>query len=466
MTLATPPGDPTAEPVVPARSRHRRWLAVAVAAAVAVAFADSSIVVLALPELYARFDTSIVGVSWVITSYNLVVAVCALGLIKALPRINVANLSRIGLALFCVGSVGCAVSWSLPALIVFRCVQGAGAAMLLAGSLALLSALRESRSAGMASWIVAGTFGAALGPALGGLLTQLFDWRAIFVFQAPIALVALLAAFQSHSHPPPPALGGSRRLAPNLGLAFLFGALVGALFLAVLLVVTVWGLSPIAGAAALSALPIAALLAHRLSGELSDRIAACAGALLLAAGLVALALLPATSTAIIVAALAFCGTGMGLAVPVLTQRAITPQEGMVHDGTVTIGARHAGLVLALLLVAPLLSHDLQQGGRNALLGGAKVLLDADIPIRQEVPIALALRTTLAQAPRGTVPDLAQPFNSRGAAHDPRLRRVRDSLVAALQDALTRSFRGALGLCAMLAALALVPILLARWGVRR
>ena len=64
----------------------RRLLTIAVAAAVAVAFADSSIVVLALPELYSRFDTSIVGVSWVITSYNLVLAVCAFGLIPVIRR--------------------------------------------------------------------------------------------------------------------------------------------------------------------------------------------------------------------------------------------------------------------------------------------------------------------------------------------------------------------------------------------
>jgi MFS family permease len=450
---------------VPERTRDRRLLVPAVAAAVAVAFADSSIVVLALPELYSRFDTSIVGVSWVITSYNLVVAICAFVLIGVVRRVDVAKLSRAGLGLFCAGSVGCAVSWSLPALIAFRCVQGAGAAMLLAGALALLSSLRGSRAGGLAVWIAAGTFGAALGPALGGILTQLFDWRAIFVFQAPVALVALVAALQSHSQSAAPP-GANRRVAANVGLGLLFGALVGALFLAVLLVVTVWGLSPIAGAAAVSALPLAAVAAHRLSGELAALTAAAAGALLLAAGLVALALLPATSTAIVVVALALCGTGMGLAVPVLTQRAIRPDQGLVHDGTVTIGARHAGLVVALVLVAPLLSHDLQRGGQDALLSGAKVLLNANVPIRQQVPIALALRGELEHAARGMVPDLAQPFNSHGAAHDARLRGVRDSLVGAIQDALTRSFRRALALCALLAGLVLVPIVLSRRSAPR
>ena len=68
--------------------QHRRLLTIVVAVGVAVAFADSSIVVLALPELYGAFDTSIVGVSWVITSYNLVVAVCAFALVPLVKRVT------------------------------------------------------------------------------------------------------------------------------------------------------------------------------------------------------------------------------------------------------------------------------------------------------------------------------------------------------------------------------------------
>jgi predicted MFS family arabinose efflux permease len=433
-------------------------LTVVVATAVAVAFADSSIVVLALPDLYGAFDTSVVGVSWVITSYNLVVAVCAFALVPVVKRVDVGRLTRIGLVLFCAASVACAASWSLAALIVARCLQGAGAAMLLAGTLALLSALAGSRARGLALWTAAGTFGAAIGPVLGGVLTQLFDWRAIFVFQAPVALAALVAAFESHLHPRA-GRGQARRLAANLGLACLFGALVGALFLAVLLVIAGWGLSPIAGAAVVSALPLAALAARPLARELSARRAAAAGALLLAAGLVSLALLPGAREVIAAAGLALCGVGLGLAVPVLTGRAVQPDDGLVHDGTITIGARHAGLVVALALVAPVLSHSLEQGRTNALLGATKVALDSDAPIRQKVPIALDLRDALAATPRGEVPDLAEPFDRRGAAHDDRLRRVRDALVESLEDAVTRSFRSSFLLSALLALLALVPILL-------
>jgi len=448
------------------RDRRSRLLTVGVAAAVAVAFADSSIVVLALPALYSELHTSVVGVSWVITSYNLVVAVAAFALLAGIGRIGVAVLTRAGMALFAAGSVGCALSGAIGILIAFRCLQGAGAAMLLAGALELLCALRGSRSRGLAVWIAAGTFGAAVGPALGGILTQAFDWPAIFVFQAPVALVGLVAAFESHAQletaaPTEPAEAKSSRTAANVALGLLFGALVGALFLAVLLVINGWGLSPIAGAAVVSALPVAALAARQLAGELSTRTATAAGGLLTAAGLVALALLPAVSIAIVVVALALCGVGMGLAVPALTRAAVAPDARLTRHGSVTIGARHAGLVLALVLVAPLLSHDLEQGSQDALLSGTRVLLNADVPIRQEVPIAVDLGRVVQRTPRGTVPDLAQPFNKRGAAHDAVLRHARDSLVGAIKDAITRSFRPSLLLCAALAALALIPILLLR-----
>jgi MFS family permease len=447
------------------RRKNKRLLTLAVATAVAVAFADSSIVVLALPDLYGAFDTTIVRVSWVITSYNLVVTVGAFLLVPVVRRVDAGKLSLTGLVLFCAASVACAAAWSLEALIVARCLQGAGAALLLAGTLALLSALAGSRARGLALWTAAGTFGAAGGPVLGGVLTQLFDWRAIFVFQAPVALCALAAAFESHAHPAA-GRGESRRLAANLGLACLFGALVGALFLAVLLVITGWGLSPIEGAAVVSALPLAALASQPLAGQLSTRHAAAGGALLLAAGLTALALLPSASRALAAAGLALCGVGLGLAVPVLTARAVQPDDGLVHDGTITIGTRHAGLVVALALVAPLLSHTLEDGGRNALLGATKVALDSDAPIRQKVPIALDLRDALEDAPKGEVPDLAEPFDRRGAEHDDRLRRVRDALISTLEDAITRSFRAAFLLSAALALLALAPILFIRPRLRR
>src|SRR6478735_3140931 len=106
-------------------------------AAVALAFADSSIVVLALPALLSRFHTSIQNVAWIVTSYNVVVALAALPLVRVARRMDPARLTCWGLVIFAVASLGCAYAPSLWTLVAFRSVQGLGGAALLAGSLPL-----------------------------------------------------------------------------------------------------------------------------------------------------------------------------------------------------------------------------------------------------------------------------------------------------------------------------------------
>jgi MFS family permease len=429
-----------------------------VAGSVAVAFADSSIVVLALPDLYGAFNTSIVGVSWVITSYNLVVAIAAAVIAAVSHRIDVRRWAQIGLALFTAGSIGCAVSWTLAALIAFRCVQGLGAAFVLATSISLLGGLRGSREQGIGLWTSVAVLGAALGPVLGGVLTQLFDWRAIFVVQAPVAGVALLAtaagavALPSEAH----RRRGHGALAADTALGLVFAALVGALFLAVLLVITVWGLQPIVGALVVSALPAATIAARPVGRGLTTVQGVAGGVLLLAAGLASLALLPRVSNLLVAVSLAFCGLGIGLAVPVLTRVALHQDAGLVRSGAITVAARHAGLVLALALVAPLLTSALDTAGNKALLVGTKTILDANVPLRKKVPISLALRDALQSAKKGEVPDLGKPFDDAGAGSNDDVRHARDSLVNALQSTLTRGFRSSFALSALFALLALIP----------
>jgi len=442
------------------------------AAAVAAAFADSSIVVLALPDLYRAFDTSIVGVSWVVTSYNMAVVAAAVFFLPLASRLEPGATARAGIMLFAFASLGCAAAWRLEALVGFRALQGLGGALLLGASLPLFDRLRlpSGRGAGAALWTAAGMAGAAWGPALGGVLTQLADWRAIFVAQAPVALAAL--ARMPGSAPAGQAVrrsighvrsrykdrkegegeGRLSRLAPGVGLALLFASLVGALFLSVLLLVTVWSLPPIEGALVVSALPVFALAAGRLTPALSPRQAAAQGAALVALGLAALALLPGPSEGLAVAALALCGSGLGLAVPVLGQGALAGL-GSLRAGLVGVGVRHLGLVLALALVAPVLSQALDRDGRRALLAGTRVVLDGNVPLATKVPIALDLRDALAQAKEGEIPDLSRPFDARGARVDARLAQLRDELVTTLEGVLTRSFRGVFTLCALFALLA-------------
>ena len=433
----------------------RRGLAVPVAAAVAVAFADSSIVVLALPDLYGRFQTTIEGVSWVITAYNVAVAATALLLVTLVHRFRAAYVLGAGLVVFLAASIACAVADSLTFLIAARSVQGVGAALLLAGALPVL---------GTRIWTLAGTYGLALGPALGGVLTQAFDWRAIFVAQAPVAAAALIGV--GASHPETVAIEGwrpslRRTLPANACLGLLFGALVGALFLAVLIVISVWSYSPIGGAAIVSALPIAALAARPLDRWLPPVTAVCTGAALLAVGLVGLALLPSASVWLLVWALLLCGAGLGLSVPVLSDAALQRGANATRSGTLTVGARHVGLVLAIAVIAPLLASKIPAAGDTALLRGTAVLLDAPIGLDKKVPVALDLRSAFDKAKEGETPDLAEPFDKHGAQHDSALASARDTLLGAIEATITRASRAACFVCAGFAALALLVALLLR-----
>ncbi|HEX6231320.1 MAG TPA: MFS transporter [Actinomycetota bacterium] len=445
-----------------------------VAIAVAVAFADSSIVVLALPDLYGRFDATIAGIAWVITSYNLALALGGLALVRAGDRIRADAALAAGSLVFLVASIACALAGSLPVLVAARAVQGLGGALLLAGALLALGDAAGSTPRGLAIWTVTGTFGVALGPALGGALTQLFDWRAIFVMQAPVAAGALSAAIGVRRG----SLGGSsageagersallRVLPANLCLALVFGALVGALFLGVLLVVDVFRSPPIEGAAVVTAIPIAALLAQPLALRLPGALDVVAGALLLAAGLLALALLPSSALGYAVGAFALSGLGLGLCVPGLTAAALTDGAATGRLGALTVGIRHLGLVVALVAVAPLLAGDLSEAADVASLNGAAVVIDGRIPATTKIPLALDIRDAIDRAPKGEVPDFTDVFEEHGAGADAAVRVVRDELTDAIELAMVRGFRGSFVVCSALAALAAVAATaFRRWIVR-
>jgi hypothetical protein len=252
-----------------------------------------------------------------------------------------------------------------------------------------------------------------------------------------------------------------RTLPANLCLGLLFGALVGALFLAVLLVITVWGYSPIGGAAIVSALPAAALAVRPLERRLPRIAAVCGGAALLAGGLLGLALLPSASAVLAVYALALCGAGLGLAVPLLSQAALDLRAGLARSGTLTVGVRHLGLVLALASIAPLLASEVPKAGDKALLKATAVLLDSPAGLDKKVPVALDLRGAFARARAGETPDLAEPFNAHGARHDSTLAATRDELVSTIEATITRAFRPAFLLSAAFAALALLAGLVFR-----
>jgi len=389
-----------------------------------------------------------------VTAYNLAVVIGAFALRPFVRRVRPAWLALAGLGIFLVASVVCAVSGSLETLVAGRVAQGIGAALLLGVSLPLLVVLSGDRRRAVALWVAAGTLGTAVGPALGGILTEAFDWRAIFAVQAPLAAVAIAAVVHPSARAlPAPTEKGRAPLGSAPALVFTYAALVGALFLAVLLVVTVWDYGPLAGAGIVSALPLAALCARPLPARLSGQADVVGGSALLAAGLAALALLPASDPAYAVPALALAGVGLGLALPPLTRASLTREGDLTRSGATSVGVRHVGLVVGLLAVAPLLASELDDEEETATLNATAVILDAEVPLTTKIPITLDLYREFQRVPEGEIPDLSRPFEENGAAYDSDVAAARDSLLESVQAVLTRAFRSSFVLSALFAVLA-------------
>jgi MFS family permease len=442
--IATPPGLPVARVPV-----------ALMAAAIGLAFADSSIVVLALPDVYRTFDVSLVDVSWVITSYNLAVvaAACVLLLVKASGR----RVTGVGLVIFAVASVVCGVAPSFDVLVAARSAQGVGAACVLVGSLPLLVALTGSAAKARSVWGYAGAVGVAVGPALGGVLTEAVTWRSIFLVQAPVAALALAGTARKAEadRESRPGRIGVAAVAADLGFVLLFAALVGALFLSVLLLIVVWDYSPLQSALVVSALAAGTVAVGPLGRALPQWIAALGGGWMLAGGLVGLAWLPATEAGYAVAALAFCGCGFGLVNGVLGRRSLPPGDGLRRPGNLVIGAKHVGFVVGLIAIAPMLATDIAGATREATIAATATVLDAPLRLGLKVPLALELKKLVETTPRGEVPDVGAAFDRLDAGDSESVTAVRDDLTGAIEGTITRSFRASFLLAALFAAAATV-----------
>ena len=109
-------------------STSQRWARASISLSIALAFADASVVVLALPQIVIRLHTSISHVTWVITAYNLSFIACTLVIVPFATRLASRRALVTGLAIFGLASLGSGAAGDLTVLIVFRCIQGAGAA--------------------------------------------------------------------------------------------------------------------------------------------------------------------------------------------------------------------------------------------------------------------------------------------------------------------------------------------------
>src|SRR4051812_33641315 len=179
-----------------ARPQPREFV---LAATVGIVLADSSVVTLALPEILRRFDTTVFGVSWVLTVFNVVLAAAILPAARVARRDPRATWGA-GLVTFAAASLACALAPSLTVLIVARCVQALGGAAVVAGAIELIARGRGSHQLAAPLWGGAALIGLAVGPAAGGALTEILSWQAIFAVQVPV-LLALPAGIRREPGP-------------------------------------------------------------------------------------------------------------------------------------------------------------------------------------------------------------------------------------------------------------------------
>ncbi len=184
---------------LPVLAASERWPWYVVATTCIGAFLgqlDASIVQLALPTLERSFEARLGTVSWVAIGYQLAFA-AALPIFARLADIAGRKILYIlGFALFAIGSAGCAMAPNLETLIACRLLLGISGALAGANSIVILvrSAGPERRATAMGVFAAAQAIGVCLGPVLGGLLLDLFDWRAVFWVGVPIAAVGAVAA--------------------------------------------------------------------------------------------------------------------------------------------------------------------------------------------------------------------------------------------------------------------------------
>jgi EmrB/QacA subfamily drug resistance transporter len=158
-----------------------------------MAFIDSTVVNVALPALQSSFQATLVGVQWVVESYGiflgaLILVGGALGDLFGRRRMFVA-----GVVVFTAASMGCGFSASIHQLIAARSIQGVGAALLVPGSLAIISTSFDEKSRGKAigTWSGFTSITTALGPVLGGWLVQHASWRWVFFINLPLAAAVI-----------------------------------------------------------------------------------------------------------------------------------------------------------------------------------------------------------------------------------------------------------------------------------
>ena len=198
MNLLRPPCD---EGVISAKKSaslcgkaQGRWILAATILGSSMSFIDGTVVNVALPALQAHPNATEIDVQWVVESYALFLAALLLLGGSLGDHFGRKRIYAIGVALFALASMWCGLAPNVGQLILARAVQGVGGALLVPGSLAIISASfsEDERGQAIGTWSGSTAITTALGPMMGGWLIEHVSWRAVFFLNLPLAIVVLV----------------------------------------------------------------------------------------------------------------------------------------------------------------------------------------------------------------------------------------------------------------------------------
>jgi EmrB/QacA subfamily drug resistance transporter len=176
-----------------AKSRGR-WILAATILATSMAFIDGTVVNVALPALQTNLNATAVDVQWVIEAYALLLSALLLVGGSLGDHYGRRRVFLIGIALFAFASAACGLAVTIHQLIAARAFQGLGAALLVPGSLAIISSSfsEEQRGRAIGTWSGFSAITAAIGPVIGGWLIEHISWRAVFFINIPLAALVVI----------------------------------------------------------------------------------------------------------------------------------------------------------------------------------------------------------------------------------------------------------------------------------
>jgi EmrB/QacA subfamily drug resistance transporter len=185
-------------PGVAFESGAGRWLLTVAVAGSGMAFLDGTVVNVALPDIGRDFDASTSALQWILNGYLLTLASLILLGGSLGDRYGRRRVFVLGVGLFTIASLLCAIAPSAEMLVAARLLQGIGGALLTPGSLALIEASFRpgDRARAIGAWSGLGGVATAFGPLLGGYLIGAISWRAIFLINLPIGALVIWAAIR------------------------------------------------------------------------------------------------------------------------------------------------------------------------------------------------------------------------------------------------------------------------------